>query len=356
MTENIDKLISENKYSEALEQCKIDNCPNLGLLLHKLWSNRNIYIQDNNLISELNIMKNNIKYDDDDFIRVMVLCYWTESQQCNDIWDKQSKGNNTWNKIKLVDEEPIDYYVVISATNYNIEHINPKKIIIFRMNPNMEMGEFWGKWSKPDIDKYLFVGYHDQHYNNNEWWLSKNYQQLCEEKIEKQRNLDTVLSTILSDKYDDPGHKKRIDFVKFLELNGFKVDVFGGNKFEWKDYKGSLPTREKDAGLFPYKYTFNVENYTINNYYTEKLIDGILAECLTFYHGCPNISEHINNKAYVWLALEDFEADFNIIKTMIEENEWSKRIDIIRKEKQRILNDQQFFPRLEKIINSDINK
>jgi hypothetical protein len=103
--------------------------------------------------------------------------------------------------------------------------------------------------------------------------------------------------------------------------------------------------------MFPYKYVFNAENHEIRNYYTEKLIDGILAECLVFYWGCPNISDYIDSRAYVKLNLENFDKDLEIIKTALRENWWEQRIDIIREEKRKILNHLQFFPRLERIIN-----
>ena len=67
----------------------------------------------------------------------------------------------------------------------------------------------------------------------------------------------------------------------------------------WNNYKGSLPYHQKDQSILPYKYSFNVENFEIKNYYTEKLIDGILGETLVFYHGCPNIKDLIDERAYV---------------------------------------------------------
>jgi hypothetical protein len=155
---------------------------------------------------------------------------------------------------------------------------------------------------------------------------------------------------VLSDKYQDPGHIKRIDFIRFLETKGMEVHVYGGNKFEWKNYKGTLPFQCKDDAMFPYKYVFNAENHEIRNYYTEKLIDGILAECLVFYWGCPNIRDFIDPEAYVKLELDDFEKDFQTIRRAINENWWEKRLPIIQKEKERILNYYQFFPRLERIL------
>ena len=54
--------------------------------------------------------------------------------------------------------------------------------------------------------------------------------------------------------------------------------------------------------------------------------------------------------AYVQLGLQNFEKDADLMKKAIDEDWWSKRIDVIRREKKRILNELQFFPRLEKIL------
>jgi hypothetical protein len=48
--------------------------------------------------------------------------------------------------------------------------------------------------------------------------------------------------------------------------------------------------------------------------------------------------------------MNNFEKSYQIIKKAIKEDWWSQRIDIIRKEKQKILNELAFFPTLHKII------
>jgi hypothetical protein len=107
--------------------------------------------------------------------------------------------------------------------------------------------------------------------------------------------------------------------------------------------------------MFPYKYTFNVENHSIKNYYTEKLIDGILAETLVFYSGCYNARDYIDERAFVYLELSNFEKDFQTIKKAIEEDWYTQRLPYIKEAKQKILNELQFFPRLYAIINNENN-
>ena len=50
------------------------------------------------------------------------------------------------------------------------------------------------------------------------------------------------------------------------------------------------------------------------------------------------------------MDLINFEEDYRRILQCIENDEWSKRINIIKEVKHKILNELQFFPRLEKII------
>ncbi len=71
--------------------------------------------------------------------------------------------------------------------------------------------------------------------------------------------LDSI-SAIVSPKYNDPGHKLRIDFLKFCDQQEFPIAIYGTDNFhQFKNYKGSLPSHQKENGLIPYRYTFNAE-------------------------------------------------------------------------------------------------
>lgn len=326
--EYIDKLISDNHLQESLIECDNHNFINFRELLEKISSTST------------------------SFTRVLLCCNWCSNEEICNLWNKMSKSDNfTWNNIKIVASEPCDFYCVINKPPDNVKY-DPTKTIILRMEPYMDKKSYlWGEeWSVPSKDIFKYIGFHDTNLNTFEWHLSKTYNQLTTEEIIKDDQ--NILSTVLSDKYADPGHIKRIDFVKFLESKNMEVHVYGSNKFSWINYKGSLPPHQKDDAMFPYKYTFNVENHSIKNYCTEKLIDGILSETLVFYSGCYNIKEYIDERAYVYLELIDFEKDYETIKKAISEDWWSQRLPYIKEAKTKILNEYQFFPKLEKIINN----
>lgn len=361
----IEKCIETKNVEQALELCSKEKQYYLGLFIGRLLQTTSsryfelMAIMTSNTDvtkADVKLLKNQepsvVQTDDPTKIRVQLLCNWCPSEELARMWNKMSKGNYIWNNIQIVWDGRIDYYVVINSSPSGIP-IDKKKTILFRMEPNMAKNpEIWKEWANPNQEDFLKVFKHESgDYNNNEWHLSKTYTELLNTSVPKNPELTKVLSTVLSAQYNDIGHVKRVDFVKFLDKKGVTVHVFGDNKWQYKNYKGSLPTHCKDDGIFPYKYTFNAENNPINNYFTEKLIDGILGECLTFYWGCPNAKKYIDERAYVQLELSNFEQDYETIKRAIQEDWHSQRLPYIKEAKKKILTELQFFPRLEQILN-----
>src|SRR5439155_17580561 len=138
-----------------------------------------------------------------------------------------------------------------------------------------------------------------------------------------------------------PGHRLRADFIRHLERAGTDIDVYG-----W-DSKPLVPY--KDDGLLPYRYTFAAENTFERNYFTEKIVDAILAECLCFYWGCPNLEDYLGHDAFIRLPLDDFEQSRELIERSIANGEWERRLPTIRAAKETLLDEPQFFPTLARV-------
>ena len=309
------------------------------------------------------LWKNNIM-NYEKIIRIKMLCNWCSSEQlcrewsnmCDDIQSTIFKWKNI--QITWVDTN-IDYYVIINSPPLNT-YYNPSKTIVFQMEPwvydtNKNWGvKTWGKWAEPNLNNFLAVrGRKSLCHNNAFWQLELNYNQL--KNLTYGSKKDSV-SSICSSKYFDPGHIARIDFLKYIEKKGdIKLDIYNSNNnHEFKNYRGPLTAYvDKSKGIINHKYYFMVENNYEENFITEKLWEPILCETLVFYYGCPNVNDYINSLAYVLLDMNDFEKSYNIMKTAIKEDWWSQRIDIIRKEKEKILNELAFFPVIEKIITND---
>jgi len=366
MYKTVDTYLGKNDVNSAMEECVRNNLCHLGALLGRIAGNG-----DGKFHTLLGQLESGVKgvtpvvtqpvvtqpvVTQPVVKTVRLLCNWQTTHDLSELWNKMSKGNYTWDNIKLVWTGEADYYVVINCPPIN-EFPPPSKTIVFRMEPNMHLHpELWGDWAKPNPALFVKVCCHEDEYNNNEWHLSKTYTELKSSHPEKKAENDGIISTVLSAKYRDPGHIKRIDFVKFLEQKEMPVHVYGDNKWEYQDFKGSLPYHCKDDAVFPYKYTFNVENHSMQNYFTEKIIDGILGETLVFYSGCFNLKEFLPEDAFVYLELSNFEKDYETVKKAIEEDWWSKRLPAIREAKRIILDELQFFPRVKRIIEEHESK
>ena len=294
-----------------------------------------------------------------EMIRVKMICNWCTSEELCNEWNNMSKGDYKWNNIKIVWTDDADYFVIINKPLNQNEYYNPIRTIIFQMEPwcgdeNQKWGvKTWGEWKKPDKNVFLQVRTHENYINNGFWQLKTTYNEFKTIKINKNK----LISTICSSKYFDPGHIKRIDFLKYIESKNddiVNIDIYNhDNKHNFKNYKGPHPKNNKDYGIIKYKYYFMAENNIEKNFITEKLWEPIICETLCFYWGCPNVDEYIDPRAFILLDLNDYEKSFNIIKTAIINDEWGKRLEYIRREKQKILEYYQFFPTLERILKFD---
>jgi GR25 family glycosyltransferase involved in LPS biosynthesis len=295
-------------------------------------------------------------------IRIKMLCNWATSQQLCKEWSYMCETGFKWKNYELVwtdNKEDIDYYVIINSPPKD-SYFEPKRTIVFQMEPwvhdsNKNWGvKTWGKWSEPNPNDFLAVrGRKTEHHNNAFWQLELKLNDFQKHELFEKTKGNTI-SSICSSKYFDEGHIVRIDLLKFLEEKGdLQIDIYNkDNNHFFINYRGPLePYVDKSKGLTPYKYYFMMENNFERNFITEKIWEPILCETLVFYYGCPNVSDYIDPRAFVQLDITDFEKSYQIIKKAIEEDWWSQRIDIIRQEKQKILNELAFFPTIDKIIN-----
>jgi hypothetical protein len=268
-----------------------------------------------------------------------MLCNWTSSKNLCDEWSNMCENNYKWKNIQITwENNNIDYYIIINYPKED-EYYEPKKTIIFQMEPSCAICH-WGQWANPDTNLFMFVGSHKNILNAVQVQI-KTIPTLYPD------NRKNKLLSILSAKAHDNGHIKRINFIKQLESKNINlIEIYGK-----MNYKGQVINDCKEKCFEQYKYCFQVENNSEYNYATEKIWEPLVCECLCFYWGCPNLEEYINPLAFVRLNIDDIDNSIQIIQKAINEDWWSQRIKIIRNEKQKIINELGFFPTVQKIIN-----
>jgi GR25 family glycosyltransferase involved in LPS biosynthesis len=332
-----DSLIDKLIIAEKLVECVCFNT--FGFYKNAFDSNNLIKIE-----GDLYVKKTAIRSDNR--IRIRMMCDWCSSEQLCREWSNMCLDGFRWNNIEITwDTENIDYYVIINRTNET--GYDKSRTVVFQMEPwvcdeSKDWGvKTWGDWSIPR--GFMKVFSHQDNLNNVQWQIPR-----IDGIVIPEKKTDKIIS-ILSNKNFDDGHIKRIEFIQRLEERGFNgIDVYGFENFH--KYKNYVGTTADKVEMSQYKYCFSCENNCEKNYATEKIWEPILCECLCFYWGCPNLEEHIDGGAFVRLDLDDFEGAMALVKKAIDEDWWSARVDIIRKEKRKILEEIGFFPNLKKVL------
>lgn len=100
-------------------------------------------------------------------------------------------------------------------------------------------------------------------------------------------NKSKKICAVVSKKKYLTGHKMRHEIAAIKE-----VQVFGNSVSYIKD---------KTDALKDYMFSVAIENCSINNYFTEKVIDCFLTGTIPIYWGCKNISKYFNSNGIIWV-------------------------------------------------------
>jgi len=95
-----------------------------------------------------------------------------------------------------------------------------------------------------------------------------------------------LVSSVVSKKNMFPGHKIRHEMCNIIK----SIDYYG-SKFSW------IPT--KDIGMKDYMFSVAIENSSVPNYFTEKILDCFLCGCVPVYWGCTNIEKFFNPRGII---------------------------------------------------------
>src|ERR1039457_4917005 len=165
-------------------------------------------------------------------IRVRMLANWCDSRTLCELFNRMSSNNDyEWHfldaggarrQIRMTwDDNDPDYWVVINGPQAADEsHIDPARTVVFHMEPLMwtdTLRPLWGRWASPSPLSFIQVRDHRHYRNSNDWWLGLSYTEL---NSGPSPDKDRFMAACVSTKYFDPGHRKRIDFLPFLDGGG----------------------------------------------------------------------------------------------------------------------------------------
>lgn len=176
------------------------------------------------------------------------------------------------------------------------------------------------------------------------WHVNKSYDEL--RRLKRPENKPRNISWITSNATGRHGHQRRMSFLNDIKrLVDF--DLFG---------RGFNPIDDKFTGIFPYKYTLAIENYSGMYYWTEKLSDCFLSWTMPIYYGCTNIDTYFPKESYLQIDITNPREAADIINQAVHDDAWKKSLDAIEHSRNLILHKYQFFPYVAGKIEEDLGR
>jgi hypothetical protein len=128
-----------------------------------------------------------------------------------------------------------------------------------------------------------------------------------------------------------PGHIARTRFVDEVSetIAEFQGTVFG---------RGRSEIDTKEEGLDPFRYSLAIENSSIPSYFTEKLIDPFLRDCVPIYFGAPDLRNYFPDDSFIAMERLDILVLREVLSSLSEEDYELRRPAL--EEAKRIINEE----------------
>lgn len=269
-------------------------------------------------------------------------------------------GQCIWGDCKFIVNQPLEqcdwWFVLHSSSVRNTETTicDPNKVVYISMEPTESvLGTKRGF-----LDQFATLVLTDRSIDHpkkiyacgHTWWVGFAMRYGPQGHVfdpEVRLNYDTLknlkplekkdrISIVVSNKQFLPGHRARLEFLQTIRQHPVAkyIDLYGG---------GFNPIDDKWDVISNYKYHIALENTVLDDYWTEKLADPLLGECLTFYFGCPNIDSYFGSDAIAPINItKPIEAADEML-AFVEANEFQNRGGVIRSAKDLVLDRYNIF-------------
>lgn len=168
------------------------------------------------------------------------------------------------------------------------------------------------------------------------WHVGRSYDQLMALGLEEARQAKSArVSWVTSNASHKEGHKLRMAFKDHMAQQQFDFDLFG---------RGFTPIDDKFDGIAPYKYSIALENYSCNDYWTEKIADCFLSWTVPVYWGCSNILKYFPARSMIQIDPNDPAASLRTLRNAIDNDYYGNNLDALAEARELILTKYQLFP------------
>jgi hypothetical protein len=237
-------------------------------------------------------------------------------------------------EIYITDGDDYTHVVIWNTAMPWIPSIPKENVIGFAHEPFQYLKLSWGfiEYAKKYIGAYFIGdvkwegGVLPLPFQEGNGYLEYNPPSLA---LSKSFQKNRPMSLVLSHKQFSPGHLYRHELCKAILKTDLPIDIYGRGAHLYTDsrVKGVFELNEPYE---EYAFSICIENYQINHYFSEKIVNPILCETTPIYLGCRNIDAYLPN-TYVSLS-GTLKKDMDLLKDICQFPEkYRKKIDTIER-------------------------
>jgi hypothetical protein len=289
--------------------------------------------------------------------KIAFVCNWGQNpDQLLKRYLKQTpKNSGRWNNLVGVSElKDADFFVIQDGIPVHLKSQVPLERSIFikrepphisSLPPNFNVSRVFKSFNYPSyLVDFLPAA----------WWVEKPYDELLALPYPHKSK---KISCITTNKYS-----RRSQFINsYVHKYPKELDVFGRWNYTHlpdfknsKSYKGELNYNGncKFNGLSSYQYTLALENGSIKNYWTEKLVDAFLSWSLPIYWGCSNVFDFFPEKSLHSIDITKSDV-CEKVHEIIKASPSREEIEAIEYSREKILKTYNLWAVIEKLLEEN---
>jgi hypothetical protein len=288
-------------------------------------------------------------------MKVRIVKDWDEP----DFFRQTPGGKGLWGGISFTDKNDFicDILVVLNSSNKNLftfcrkggrwlmSQEPPHPFYLWQTKAYKYFDVLYTFWDKKKFSQYNII--HTQ--TCLPWHIRKSYDELTGLVVTQNfSGKKDEVSWVTSNLNKRPGHALRLGFIDYLHQHKFLFHLYG---------RGFQPIEDKFDAIFPNKYSIAIENFSCDDYWTEKIADCFLSWTMPVYFGCTNIKNYFPEQSMILIDPNRPEEALRIINNALSRDAWRQNLEYIKEARELILNKYQFFPSIaEKIKQASLGK
>ena len=229
----------------------------------------------------------------DSMLKIKFFSDFCSSQVCKENTEKifhvtLKKYYGKDQSIYITTEEDYTHAVILNNAMPKL-NISKDKVIGLACEPFefLYLNPTFVEYAQKHIGKYFIGNKHTLPEPFTEHYSFMWYQPTLQKIFHKKK----LMSIVLSDKQSAPGHKYRHQLVKAIQQLQLPVDIYGRGSYMYQgnNVKGEFHGEEP---YNDYLFTICIENFQSECYFSEKIIDPSIRQCMPLYLGAKNINQY----------------------------------------------------------------